>query len=255
MNFKTTLSSILTILMVGGVFLLVNQNTSQFQADAVAVGDNMRRIYVYPENELSKDSWNDDVLNIHYTGGSSSSTYATAPAMILAVGDYYLGLLYYDIPADSTTFMIQAEQNTNNLWQQSVNVTLNDGNKFLGFKLINDYEGGKVKIFQENIIMSSAQFTGILSKIDSCGAGYASGYNSYEYLIRTFVKKADGTNIMGTSEQNLFPTTRFADMNDGFVFSIDGTNRTANNTSVSEKLTILQRQFNANVDNTDINYI
>jgi hypothetical protein len=34
MNFKTTLSSILTILMVGGVFLSVNQNTSQFEPQA-----------------------------------------------------------------------------------------------------------------------------------------------------------------------------------------------------------------------------
>jgi len=253
MNFKTTLSSVLTILMVGGVFLSVNQNTSQFEADAV--GDNMRRIYVYPENALNKDSWDDDVLNIHYWGGSSSSTYATAPAMILAVSDYYLGLLYYDIPADSTNFMIASIQNTGNNWQKSVDIVLNDGNKFFGFKLINDYEGGKVKVFQENITMSSAQFTGILSKINSCGSGYASGYNSYEYLIRTFVKKADGTNIMGTDQQALFSTTDFADMNDGFAFSTDGTNRTAGNTSVTEKLTILQRQYNANVDNTDIDYI
>jgi hypothetical protein len=34
MNFKTTFSSILTILMVGGVFLSVNQNTSQFEPQA-----------------------------------------------------------------------------------------------------------------------------------------------------------------------------------------------------------------------------
>ncbi len=253
MNFKKALLTTLTTIMVGGVVLSANQNTSQFEADAI--GDNMRRIYVYPENALNKDSWDDYVLNIHYWGGSSSSTYATAPAMILAVGDYYLGLLYYDIPADSTNFMIASFQGTANNWQKSVDVALNDGNKFFGFKLINDYEGGKVKVFQENITMSSGQFTGILSKINSCGSGYASGYNSYEYLIRTFVKKADGTNIMGTGQQALFPTTFFADMNDGFAFSIDGTNRTANNTSVTEKLTILQRQFNANVDNTDINYI
>lgn len=253
MNFKKALLTTLTTIMVGGVVLSANQNTSQFEADAV--GDNMRRIYVYPEDALNKDSWNDDVLNIHYTGGSSPSSYATAPAMILAVGDYYLGLLYYDIPADSTTFMIQAEQNASNSWQQSVNVTLDTGNKFFGFKLINEYIGGKVNVFQENITMSSAQFTGILAKISSCGAGYASGYNSYEYLIRTFVKKADGTNIMGTGQQALFSTTDFADMNDGFAFSIDGANRTANNTSITEKLTIMQRQFNANVDNTDINYI
>jgi len=34
MNFKTTLSSVLTILMVGGVFLSVNHNTSQFEPQA-----------------------------------------------------------------------------------------------------------------------------------------------------------------------------------------------------------------------------
>ena len=42
MNFKTTLSSILTILMVGGVFLSVNQNTSQFEPQATS--DTNKRI-------------------------------------------------------------------------------------------------------------------------------------------------------------------------------------------------------------------
>jgi hypothetical protein len=42
MNFKKTLLATLTTFMVGGVVLSANQNTSQFEADAV--GDNMRRI-------------------------------------------------------------------------------------------------------------------------------------------------------------------------------------------------------------------
>jgi hypothetical protein len=253
MNFKKTLLATLTTFMVGGVVLSANQNTSQFEADAV--GDNMRRIYVYPEFAMNKDSWDDDVLNIHYWGGTSSSTYSSAPQMILAVDDYYFGLLYYDIPADSTNFMIASVQNTANNWQKTVDITLSNDNKFFGFKIINQYISGKVNVFQENIGMTSDQFTGILAKVSSCGNGYASGYNSYEYLVRTFIVKADGTNIMSIENQNFFSTKTFADMNEGATFSIDGLNRTANNTTITQKLTVIQRQFNDNPDNTDINYI
>jgi len=253
MNFKKTLLATLTTFMVGGVVLSANQNTSQFEADAV--GDNMRRIYVYPEFDMNKDSWDDDVLNIHYWGGTSSSTYSSAPQMILAVDDYYFGLLYYDIPADSTNFMIASVQNTANNWQKTVDITLSNDNKFFGFKIINQYISGKVNVFQENIGMTSDQFTGILAKVSSCGNGYASGYNSYEYLVRTFIVKADGTNIMSIENQNFFSTKTFADMNEGATFSIDGLNRTANNTTITQKLTVIQRQFNDNPDNTDINYI
>jgi hypothetical protein len=175
--------------------------------------------------------------------------------MILAVDDYYFGLLYYDIPADSTNFMIASVQNTANNWQKTVDITLSNDNKFFGFKIINQYISGKVNVFQENIGMTSDQFTGILAKVSSCGNGYASGYNSYEYLVRTFIVKADGTNIMSIENQNFFSTKTFADMNEGATFSIDGLNRTANNTTITQKLTVIQRQFNDNPDNTDINYI
>ena len=253
MNLKKLLLVSLTSFLLFGTYLTSFNIDNRFNIDAL--GDNMRRIYAYPEFAMNKDGWGDDSLYIHYWGGSSSSTYAVAPEMILAVSDYYLGLVYYDIPADSTNFMISSYQNTSNDWEKTVDVTLNVDNKFFGFKIINEYVSGKVNVYQENIGMSAEEFTGILAKIDSCGLGYASGYNSYEYIIRTFIQKSDDTNIMGSTEQNKFSTTFFADMNENATFSIDGLNRTANNTSISQKLTIMQRQYNANVANTDINYI
>jgi hypothetical protein len=50
MNFKTTLSSILTILMVGGVFLSVNQNTSQFEPQAAVT--ETKRVWA-----IARESW------------------------------------------------------------------------------------------------------------------------------------------------------------------------------------------------------
>lgn len=252
--FKKLSVTTLSLGLLGGiVFSIGSSEISQFEV--AAVGDNMRRIYAYPEAAMNKDSWDDDVIHIHYWGGSSSSTYSTAPQMILAVGDYSYGLLYYDIPADSTSFMLAAIQNTGDDWRKTNDITLNNDNKFFGFKIINSYTNGKVNVYQENIGMTAAQFSGVLYHVNSCGTGYASGYNSYEYLIRTFVKKADGTNIMSTTEQNAFSSTTYADMNNGSTFSIDGLNRTAGNTTITQKLTILQRQFNADSNNTDINYI
>jgi hypothetical protein len=50
MNFKTTFSSILTILMVGGVFLSVNQNTSQFEPQAAVT--ETKRVWA-----IARESW------------------------------------------------------------------------------------------------------------------------------------------------------------------------------------------------------
>jgi hypothetical protein len=237
-------------------FLTNFQSINKYKLDNVfALGDNMRRIYVYPENALTKDGWDNGFLYIHYWGGSSSSTYSSAPEMIRAIDDYYLGLFYYDIPNDSTNFMIASYRNTLKDWEKTIDVSLNSSNDFLGFKIINVYVAGKLDVFQESISMSAANFTGILYHINSCGTGYASGYNSYEYLIRTFIKKEDGTNIMGTTEQALFTTTYFNDINEGESFSLSPDVRSTNNTSIYQKLSVLQRQFNANPNNSDIIYI
>jgi hypothetical protein len=86
MNFKTTFSSILTILMVGGVFLSVNQNTSQFEPQAAVT--ETKRVWA-----IARESW-------WFNDGVSFGVATTTGFVGLAAQNY-------------TTYIMQRDVNNN----------------------------------------------------------------------------------------------------------------------------------------------
>jgi hypothetical protein len=190
MNFKTTLSSILTILMVGGVFLSVNQNTSQFEPQAAS--DTNKRIYVYLEG-----GWDGgDVMYIYYFGGSSSTTFDTAVQMTQVINNYFQGLFYYDVPSDTTTFLVKdrASGNGNKFSNQSVDVSMTSifltGPTNYKAVAISSWLGNdgtkRSATFVDNLGASSSDIALILNKIDTCSASTANGFNAYPQIDDLF---------------------------------------------------------------------
>jgi|LakMenE18May11ns_1017448.scaffolds.fasta_scaffold9694653_2 hypothetical protein len=190
MNFKTTLSSILTILMVGGVFLSVNQNTSQFEPQATS--DTNKRIYVYLEG-----GWDGgDVMYIHYFGGSSSTTFDTAVQMTQVLDNYWVGMFYYDVPSDTTTFLVKDRANGNGGKNSNQSVDISMSSIFLtgpiNYKAVaisawlgSDFTK-RSATFVDNLGASSSDIALILNKIDTCSASTANGFNAYPQIDDLF---------------------------------------------------------------------
>jgi hypothetical protein len=222
--------------MVGGVVLTANQSTSQFEADAT--GDNMRRIYAYPENQMNKDGWGDDEIYIRYK--SSSNVWSSRSLMTLSVTDHYLGILFADVPNDAIAIEFFTDSSTTDAWRMTNEITLNETNLYQGFKIIDSYTNGKVNVFQEKIVLSALQFSGILFHINSCSPNFASGFNSYEQIIKTFI--FDSTQIMIESERANLSTTTYLDMTYSETYSTT-TNRNLVIT-IAQKLNALRVSTN-----------
>jgi hypothetical protein len=247
---KLTISSLSLIILSGIVLSVGTSEPSEFNAQATV--ETSRRIYVWVENEMNKDGWGDGGIYIHYWGGTASSTFASRPLMntILGAGDFFRGLFYYDIPSDSTTFIITADQAaTPPEWQQSDEVTLSATNRFKSFKLINSYgggsHGGRPGFFETSISLGASQFVWVVSKIDSCSSDFASGFNHFKDLVRIYLFDNDSytTSIMGSSEFNALDTTNFSDVAFGQPFSLSE-NRTLT-ISIQTKLEVLRVKYNA----------
>jgi hypothetical protein len=108
MNFKTTFSSILTILMVGGVFLSVNQNTSQFEPQAAL--NESDRVWVDVSAVSSKIDKSGGATCLHYFGGTSPTTFpGTTVNFDVANSKVYLDLI---IAQGHTTFLVARGNST-----------------------------------------------------------------------------------------------------------------------------------------------
>jgi hypothetical protein len=214
MRFKKRLIYFLTTFSIFGLFQ-VTQSTEINRTNA-DIEPTQRRIYAYPENAMDKDGWGDDDIWISFK--NPSNVWSSRSLMTLAVADFFLGLVYADVPSDSTAIEFFSDNTTTNSLQRTGDITLTSTNLFQGFKIINSYVGGFVNVFQEKILLSAAQFSGILYHIDSCVDNFASGYNSYEQIIKTFI--IDGTQIMGDTERKNISTTAYFDVAYNQTFSL-----------------------------------
>ncbi|MDY0373910.1 MAG: hypothetical protein RBQ86_07320, partial [Candidatus Izemoplasmatales bacterium] len=79
------------------------------------------RIYAYLEG-----GWdNSGHMFIHYWGGASGTDWNSCPEMTNVVSDYYQGLFYYDVPIDTTTFLVKdSTGNVSKSSNQSANITI-----------------------------------------------------------------------------------------------------------------------------------
>ncbi len=157
------------------------------------------RVYVVRkwEGENRWQFW-EEKMYIHYWGGSSGSDYATAPEMVKVLDDYHHGLYYYDVPANTTHFMVSAFQNEGNNNLKSKNLELSEvldkqSNNEMPF--LYDWNGvdggGGNRVFGfEKAGMSTSQLAKVLGHIDSCSSSYASGYNAYPQINNLFLSNS-----------------------------------------------------------------
>ncbi|MCX5774779.1 MAG: hypothetical protein NTV44_00120, partial [Firmicutes bacterium] len=189
------------------------------------------RVYV-----VNTQSWFDNTsLYIHYWGGASGTTWESCPAMTEAVSDYYSGLYYYDVPNDTTNFLVK--QGTGGVadWKKTANFTI-DLNKTQAYSIEPSVSGQPASIGSHTVLLSAAQFTGVLYHIDSCSGDHAEGYEANPQLNNLFV------NNIGSSEKALFPTTMVTDYVSENLSHDLGKTATV---SITNKLAMLQAKYDA----------
>ncbi|MBM3909391.1 MAG: hypothetical protein FJ352_01295 [Firmicutes bacterium] len=189
MNFKKTLLATLTTFMVGGVVLSANQNTSQFEPQAAA---DDKRIYVYLEG-----GWDaGDQMYIYYWGGSTSNTFDTASPMTQVINDYWQGMFYYDVPVDTTNFLVKdrASGNGNKNSNQSVDISMSSifltgptNYKAVAISAWLGSDGTKRNATTvDNLGLSNSDVVALLNKIDTCSSSTANGFNAYPQIDDLF---------------------------------------------------------------------
>ena len=242
MNFKKLFLTTLTTIMVGGVVLSANQNTSQFEPQAAA-SLNKLRVYAY----LMGD-WTDDKMFVSYWGPGFEVSFTNAVEMTQAVNDYYQGLFFYDLPDNTTGLLLRRSSGAfTKTSDQSDDITFSD--LFTtDYKLVAvgawTADGTKrTATLVNGAGMEASKFTGVLTHLDSCSPSQASGYNSYLQIRRLFVVETDGSPIVSASDLKNYSTQTFFDMAYQQTFSIS-TNRTLSMT-VAMKLESLRVSYNA----------
>jgi hypothetical protein len=189
MNFKKTLLATLTTFMVGGVVLSANQNTSLFEPQAAA---DDKRIYVYLEG-----GWDaGDQMYIYYWGGSTSNTFNTASPMTQVINNYWQGMFYYDVPGDTTNFLVKDRENGNGGKNSNQSVDISMSSVFLtgptNYKAVaisawlGSDETKRNATAVDNLGLSDSDVVALLNKIDTCSSSTANGFNAYPQIDDLF---------------------------------------------------------------------
>jgi hypothetical protein len=204
MNFKTTLSSILTILMVGGVFLSFNtrNDISEFNLDATATD---HRLYV-----VIKNSWFNNTNMYIWHDGTGGAAFDNAPAMTRILDDYYEDLYFFDVPVSATKFIVKripGAISTGNFWQQTVDITIRYATPTVYFVKDNTGDNTKSQFDYWNTApMNSGQLAAVLSWIDTCSASYSSGFNAWPQLNTLFVSPSAYTGSTPVNDHLNYPS-------------------------------------------------
>ena len=158
------------------------------------------RIYAYLEG-----AWdNNGHMFIHYLGGTSGTNWNSCPEMTKVVSDYWQGLFYYDVPIDTTTFLVKdSTGNVSKSSNQSVDITiasLRDGSNYKVAAVkswVSDGAKREVTI-ADNAPGNSGQIAAILNHINSCSASYSVGYNAWPQLNDLFISPSslDGNTVV-----------------------------------------------------------
>ena len=126
MNFKKALLTTLTTIMVGGVVLSANQNTSQFEPQAATT--ETHRIWV----TVNSSTWGSANANtyLYVYGGTGGAVLQGWPGILLITGgnststNYETGnsKWYYDVPTQYTKFFFTRRDpnNNNNEWARTI---------------------------------------------------------------------------------------------------------------------------------------
>jgi hypothetical protein len=242
-----------TFLVITGLLITLRANLTINRLIGLNANASTIRIYAFPENELGRPPgdpmrWDDKNIWMRNLDGG---VWSSRVKMTIAVQDYFLGLLFADVAISSTKIQFFSNEISNNTFEQTEEIDLNEGNRFLGFKILNDFSGtgGRVKVSQQKLSMSAAEFSGVLYHIDSCSSSFSGGYNAYEQLIKLFVIDGE-TSIATAIVRRNYSTTTYFDMNYQQPFSTT-TNRNLV-VSVALKLNALRIASNASRGTTFI---
>jgi hypothetical protein len=200
MNFKKTLLTTLTTIMVGGVFLSANQNTSQFEPQATS--DTNKRVYVYLEG-----AWDaGDQMFIYYFGGSSPNTFETATAMTQVINNYWVGMFYFDVPGDTTTFIVRdrsggygGEKNQSvDIAMSSIFLTGPNNYKAVAIGAWVSDGSKRTATFVDNLGLSNSDVVLLLNKINTCSSNTSNGFNAYPQIDDLFftTNTFDGSTVV-----------------------------------------------------------
>jgi hypothetical protein len=206
---KLTISSLSLIVLGGIVFSVGSNEPSEFE---VSASDTNKRIYIY-----LKGTWDGgDVMYIHYFGGSSSTTFDTAVQMTQVINNYWEGMFYYDVPSDTTGFLVKDRANGNGFKYSNQSVDISMSSIFLtgptNYKAVEisawlGSDGTKRSAtFVENLGLNNSEVALLLKKIDTCSSSTSGGFNAYPQIDDLFFT----TNTFDTSfsvDDDFGPTT------------------------------------------------
>lgn len=157
-----------------------------FEVGAAAVQTH-RRVYVVLEGDWQGGVESD--MYIHYWGGAVGTDWNNCPKMDKVVSDYSQGLFFYDVPIDTTTFMVKRYAGGVADWEKTVDIPISS--LFLG----TDFKAAAIPYgttprsakFYDNLPSNSGQTAAVLAAINSCSTCYAGGCNAWPQLDDLFI--------------------------------------------------------------------
>lgn len=173
-----------------GTATVVTNKTHELPVTA-ATEQTHRRVYAFLQYGKG---WDSSDIYIHYWNDPENpmTDWNNSPKMNLAVGDYHLGLFYYDVPVEATDLLFKDWAGVpSKKSNQTADVVIADLFTAPNY-LVAQIEGWVADVTPRAVTpttapMSSEQFAGgILSRIDSCSTSYASGFNAYPQLKAAF---------------------------------------------------------------------
>ncbi|MGI6644346.1 MAG: hypothetical protein ACOX28_01055 [Bacilli bacterium] len=165
-----------------------------------------RRVYA-----VLKEVWfhNEQRMYIHYWGGDVETNWDNCPQMSVAVDNYWKGMFFFDVPANTTGCIFKSESGNVGENDRTVDFELNQVFNESLFRVAwvekdpNNFDYGKRQVNVGEGPMDSLQFAGgILSRIDTCSNSYANGYNSYKQIMDCFYNCSEIDDSIPVEEPN-----------------------------------------------------
>lgn len=151
------------------------------------------RIYVYLNNGWT--DWSGLTFYIHYWGGTTGSTWESCPSMTKVVSDYYQGLWYYDVPADTTGVLFKTATGNVDNWRETENVDISTYQPSQYVFYVKEAVSNNNKRWWDKVTtagMNSGQLAAVLATIHACDVDTGYGYNAWPQLNSLFVTPSTG---------------------------------------------------------------
>lgn len=195
MNKRNAIFTIVGTLALGGAALIagVSLKATDNAKKVDATTSDHVRVYVYLDNGWT--DWSGLTFYVHYWGGTTSSDWASCPSMTKVVSDYYQGLWFYDLPADTTGILIKTAAGNVDNWRETENIDVTSYKPSDYVFYVKEAVSSNNKRWWDKVTtagMNSGQLAAVLSTIHACDTDTGYGFNSWPQLNPLFVTPSTG---------------------------------------------------------------